>query len=148
MADFPPPSEPVDAPGSGGPQFTLSPWSKRALAYLIDMGIIFGIYIVGLIFDAAINGLILLFALGAIGFGFWQLAQQGQTGQTIGKRVIGIKLVREVDAQVVGVGLSIGRSFVHIIDAIPCYIGFLFPLWDPKRQTLADKVLQTVVIDV
>ena len=32
-------------------------------------------------------------------------------------------------------------------DSIICYIGWLFPLWDSKRQTLADKIMKTVVID-
>jgi uncharacterized RDD family membrane protein YckC len=32
------------------------------------------------------------------------------------------------------------------VDAFICYIGFLWPLWDTKRQTLADKIMQTVVI--
>lgn len=28
-----------------------------------------------------------------------------------------------------------------------CNIGYLFPLWDPKRQTIADKIMKTVVIN-
>ncbi len=27
-----------------------------------------------------------------------------------------------------------------------CYIGYLFPLWDQKRQTLADKIMHSVVV--
>ena len=37
--------------------------------------------------------------------------------------------------------------FVHILDAIPCYVGLLWPLWDNKRQTFADKILKMVVLD-
>ena len=33
-----------------------------------------------------------------------------------------------------------------VVDAIICYIGYLFPLWDPKRQTLADKIMTTVCL--
>ncbi len=150
MADFPPPTEPVGAPASSGPVFTLSPWSKRALARLIDGGIAVGIYLVAIILDAILGGTgIVQFVgiLGLLGFEIWQLVQQGQTGQTIGKNIIGIKLVKEADAQVLGPGLSVGRAFLHVVDWLPCYIGYLFPLWDPKRQTFADKILQTVVID-
>ena len=38
------------------------------------------------------------------------------------------------------------RQLAHIVDAIICYIGFLFPLWDDKRQTLADKIMTTVCV--
>jgi uncharacterized RDD family membrane protein YckC len=38
------------------------------------------------------------------------------------------------------------RDICHIVDAIICYVGFLFPLLDAKRQTLADKIVKTVVI--
>ena len=30
--------------------------------------------------------------------------------------------------------------------AIVCYIGYFFPLWDAKRQTLADKIMTTVCV--
>ena len=34
----------------------------------------------------------------------------------------------------------------RILDSLACYIGWLFPIWDAKRQTLADKIISTVVI--
>ena len=71
----------------------------------------------------------------------------GVTGQSIGKKQAGIRLLRESDGQVIGGGLGIGRYFLHILDALPCYIGFLWPLWDAKKQTFADKILHTVVVD-
>lgn len=83
-----------------------------------------------------------------LGFFFWQLVVQGNTGQTIGKKQMKIKLLREQDGQVVGSGLSIGRYFVHVLDSLPLYLGYLWPLWDDKRQTFADKILHTVVIKV
>jgi hypothetical protein len=33
-----------------------------------------------------------------------------------------------------------------LVDLITLGIGFLFPLWDPKRQTLADKIMSTVCL--
>ena len=44
--------------------------------------------------------------------------------------------------------MSVLRSLAHCVDAIICYIGFLLPLWDPKRQTLADKIMTTVCLPV
>ena len=40
------------------------------------------------------------------------------------------------------------RDIAHILDSIICGlpIGWLWPLWDAKRQTWADKVMKTVVV--
>jgi len=56
--------------------------------------------------------------------------------------------VREIDGQVVGAGTSVGRGFLHIIDGLPLYLGYLWPLWDAKKQTFADKIVQTVVVKI
>jgi hypothetical protein len=41
--------------------------------------------------------------------------------------------------------LSVGRYFVHIVDAIPCYLGYLWPLWDSENRTFTDMILNTRV---
>ena len=48
--------------------------------------------------------------------------------------------------QPIGGAQGIVRYFAHILDSITCLIGYLFPLWDEKRQTFADKVMKTVVL--
>lgn len=70
----------------------------------------------------------------------------GTTGYTIGRGVAGVKLVKESTGEPVGMLLAFVRDLAHIIDSIICYIGWLFPLWDTKRQTLADKIMSTVVL--
>ncbi len=153
MADFPPPSD-FGVPASGGPVYTLSSWGKRVLGGLVDASPFLIAYVIGLIFDSAL-GTAGLFTglgwLGALAFTIWNLVRQGNTGQTVGKKVVGIKLVRESDAQLAGVGPSLGRYGIHFVLSlfcgIPALISYLWPLWDPKRQTLADKALKTVVID-
>ncbi len=35
----------------------------------------------------------------------------------------------------------------HFLDSLACYVGWLWPLWDPKRQTFADKIMSTVVVE-
>ena len=46
----------------------------------------------------------------------------------------------------IGAGLAFARIFVHAVDQLPCYVGYLWPLWDPKKQTFTDKILTTVVV--
>jgi uncharacterized RDD family membrane protein YckC len=57
-----------------------------------------------------------------------------------------VKLVKESTGEPVGMLLAFVRDIAHIVDSIICYIGWLFPLWDTKRQTLADKIMSTVVL--
>ena len=74
--------------------------------------------------------------------------RQGTTGSSVGKSVMKVKVVSETTGQPIGFGMSVVRQVAHIVDAIICYIGFLFPLWDAKRQTLADKIMTTVVLPI
>lgn len=72
--------------------------------------------------------------------------RQGTTGSSIGKSVLNFKVVSEKTGQPIGFGMSIVRQLAHIIDSAICYIGYLFPLWDAKRQTIADKLINTVCV--
>ncbi|MFI9721466.1 RDD family protein [Streptomyces sp. NPDC052396] len=91
--------------------------------------------------------LICLAFLVSIGIGLWMLYRQGKTGQTLGKKVVGIAVVRERDGQPTGFGGSFVRSLAHAVDGF-FYLGYLWPLWDAKKQTFADKMCGTLVIRV
>jgi len=94
----------------------------------------------------AARGLGVLLYLVAIAWAVYNRYLEGSTGQSVGKKIAGTRLVRSQDGQVIGAGMGILRMFVHIVDSIPCYIGYLWPLWDAQRQTFADKILGTLVI--
>ncbi|WP_354640961.1 RDD family protein [Kitasatospora camelliae] len=85
-------------------------------------------------------------ALVAIVLGFWLLYQEGKTGQTPGKKMVNIRVVRESDGQPLGFGMAFVRKLCHILDSFACYLGWLWPIWDAKKQTFADKVMSTVVV--
>jgi uncharacterized RDD family membrane protein YckC len=67
-------------------------------------------------------------------------------GQSLGQKAVNIRMVREADGQMASFGLAFGREYAHIVDYAVCCVGFLWPLWDGKKQTLADKIVRTVVI--
>ena len=49
--------------------------------------------------------------------------------------------------QPVGFGWGVLRRLCHhTIDGAICYLGFLWPLWDDKRQTFGDKICNTYVV--
>ena len=59
-----------------------------------------------------------------------------------------IQVLSEATGQPIGFGMSIVRQLAHFVDGLLFYIGYLFPLWDAKRQTLADKIMSTVVLPI
>jgi uncharacterized RDD family membrane protein YckC len=149
-------------PGYGGDQpgffmgRALANWPQRVGAYLID-NLIAGIpaFLAALLFNpepgepmsgatAFVVFLLYLVSLGITVYNRWIM--QGRTGQSWGKQVLKLRLVRMSDGQPIGGGMAFVRDLAHFIDAIICYIGFLFPLWDARRQTLADKIMSTVVL--
>jgi uncharacterized RDD family membrane protein YckC len=73
---------------------------------------------------------------------------QGRTGYTYGKRKGGIRTVRIADGQPSGAGSCVVRYLLHGIINNACYLDYLWPLWDPRRQTLTDKILSTVVVQL
>lgn len=146
------------AGGTGfAPSGQYAPWLTRVLATLVDAALFIPVYLVafvvvlilGSISDAlgAIAALVLY--LGVFGlFLYIVVFSQGQTGQTPGKRLMGIKVVSSLDDHsIIGVGNTFVRYLCHLLDGI-CYIGYLMPLWDSERQTIADKIMKTHVIEV
>ena len=94
-------------------------------------------------------GLLLLgvFSLAALAFWIWNYGyRQGTTGSSVGKAVMKFEVVSEAGGQPIGFGLSLLRQLAHFLDSIICNLGYLFPLWDAKRQTFADKIMSTVCI--
>ncbi|WP_342781573.1 RDD family protein [Streptomyces piniterrae] len=73
------------------------------------------------------------------------LVKEGK-GASPGKKAMKIRLVREVNGQPLGFGMALLRRICHGLDSAACSIGYLWPAWDAKGQTFADKVMRTVVI--
>jgi uncharacterized RDD family membrane protein YckC len=136
---------------------TLANWPQRVGAYLIDYLIAaIPAFLAVILFSGTDPGEtpsagagVVAFLLYLVSLGIWiynRAIMMGRTGQSWGKQVLNLRLVRMADGQPMGGGMCFLRDLAHIIDAIPCYIGFLFPLWDARRQTFADKIVSTVVL--
>jgi len=105
------------------------------------------VFLFGAIFSGGLAGLLdIVLYLGMFAFFLWNSYQGGETGQTIGRKYAKITLIKEDTGQPIGGGLGVARYFVHILDSLPFYLGWLAPLVTPKKQTLADMVLGTVVV--
>jgi uncharacterized RDD family membrane protein YckC len=124
----------------------LAEWGPRALGYPIDAACIFVVLIPFFFLGAIASSFFdIIGYLAAIGIGIWFAVQIGETGQSPGMRVVGLKCVGMTTGSTIGAGMGIGRHFATIINSFICYVGWLFPLWDSQKQTLADKIVSTVV---
>ncbi|HEX7322796.1 MAG TPA: RDD family protein [Mycobacterium sp.] len=155
------------------PRQPYTPWISRVAAVLVDnvpVAVLFGIaYAIafgtgenvcttapsgyGGVCTSTFSGAgvlaVLVAWLASTAYMIWNYGyRQGTIGSSIGKSTLKFKVVSETTGQPIGFGLSIVRQLAHIIDAMICYIGYLFPLWDAKRQTLADKIMTTVCLPI
>ena len=120
-------------------------WGQRVGAYLIDY---VPIIVLELIAAVSRNPIIWFLVLIA-SLGWWiynRCIQAGRTGQSLGKKTLHLRLISEKTGEPIGAGMAFARDICHILDSLACYIGWLFPIWDAKRQTFADKIISTVVI--
>ena len=138
---------PVGYGGSYAAPGNYASWLQRVGAYLIDVIPVAILYIIGLVTrSTAALFVFIIIAIAVNGYNRWY--QAGKTGQSWGKRALGITLLSEETGQPIGAGMAFVRDICHFVDGIICYIGYLFPLWDAKRQTLADKIMRTVIVPV
>lgn len=92
---------------------------------------------------------ILLGVLGAIIVFVLYVRALGRTGQTWGRRIVGVKVVRRDTGQPLGLGRAIGRTlFAWAFSGQIFYLGYLWMLWDSQKQTWHDKVVSSVVVRV
>ena len=158
-----------------GPVATFGP---RALAYLVDAALVLiGLIpmIIGVVmmtagvaasttynsdtgsYEAAGMGAsgavgVLLMIVGVllmIAITIWnRIFRMGRTGQSIGKKVVGLKLINATTGQPIGPLWAFLREIVHGLANQIVYLSFLWMLWDPNRQTLGDLVAKSSVIVV
>ncbi|MCW2550440.1 MAG: hypothetical protein JWR78_221 [Mycobacterium sp.] len=95
---------------------------------------------------AGVVALLVSFAIGVV-YLLWNYGfRQGRTGSSLGKTVMKFEVVSERTGQPIGFGMSVVRQFAHALDSLVCNVGYLFPLWDAKRRTIADMVMKTVCL--
>jgi uncharacterized RDD family membrane protein YckC len=150
---FAPPPPPAGAPGSPIPAptvpgpggTTLVEWPQRAQSALIDWfgpGVV--AWVVYLITQSW-SGYLLL-SLVVLAWALYNAWLAGETGQSYGRKWAATRLVKETDGDTLGGPLGVVRHLLHVVDAVICFIGFLLPLVDAKKQTIADKLVGSVVV--
>jgi uncharacterized RDD family membrane protein YckC len=125
-------------------------WIQRVGAYIVDAipgAILGGIgSAIGTNDDGSLGVVYYICALLAFAFTVYNRWILGGQGASIGKKALGLRLQRDDTGAPLGAGMAFLRDICHFVDAIICYVGFLFPLWDAKKQTIADKIVKSIVV--
>ncbi len=119
----------------------MADWGTRAVGFLVDYAPILVLYL--LTFRSFTLGTI----VGLAGIAYWLYLGHldGVTGQTPGKAIQGTRVVNE-QGELIGSGSGMARKVAHIVDSLVCGLGWLLPIVDSKRQTIADKIMSTYVV--
>ena len=118
---------------------------RRFGAYFIDNLILVVVYwlLVALI-DSTLAYVIYLVA----DFTYFTVLEGGPTGQTLGKRALGIRVIDFRAGGPIGYGRGFVRQIGKLLSGIVLVIGYLWMLWDKEKQTWHDKIATTVVVPV
>jgi uncharacterized RDD family membrane protein YckC len=154
-----------------------APWGVRLGGYLIDFVILIPVFIILALvfrhthvltvhFNTKTNGvttrrsfsLLSLLVTGVVYLAYATILCGGPRGQTVGMMAVGIRVVRDGTFEIIGYGRAFLRALVEqifrllavatVLLGVVWLLDMLFPLWDKKRQTLHDKIVQTVVLRV
>jgi len=142
------------------PSVALAPIARRLAARIID-GVIVALPIVVALFsttdvnDTTTLSIPLWFALAALVLGaLYEITLTATMGQTVGKRLLGIKVVHLSDGDVPGWGSATIRYLLPTaVGALPivqflALVVYLRALWDPMRQGFHDRAAGTIVVRV
>jgi uncharacterized RDD family membrane protein YckC len=129
---------------------------RRVLATIVDaivLGVLFAV--MSMLFgSSSASGTSVSFSMGTFPtLGFFVVAMayyilmEGYLGQTVGKMLLGIKVVREGSGEVPGIGAAAIRSVLRIVDGLLAYlVAFVTVLISGKNQRLGDMAAHTLVV--
>lgn len=128
-----------------GPSGPRAGFGRRFAAAFLD-GILLSIvfFVLSRIF---LDDLALYYASSQIvGLVYYSVLEGGASGQTLGKRALGIRVADFRTGGPIGIGRGALRYVARILSAIPLLLGYLWMLWDREKQTWHDKLTSAVVV--
>jgi uncharacterized RDD family membrane protein YckC len=84
----------------------------------------------------------------AVGIAYTAFFLGSPSGQTVGMRVMSIRAIDAETGGRVDYGRCVTRYVIGIVSGLAFALGFLWALWDPRRQTWHDKAAGTIVVPV
>ncbi len=134
---------------------TLATIKKRGMAFFIDEMLLSLLLILALgnsFFEAkTVEEMILLTNTFVLEYMAIKIIYQAffimQYGATLGKIAMKIRVIEIKTLQTPNVVVALNRAFVRVVSEMLFYLGFLWGVLDPSRQTWHDKSAKTLVIN-
>lgn len=134
---------------------TLAPIKKRGMAFFIDEMLLSLLLIIALgdsFFDAkTVEEMIILTNTFVLEYMAVKVVYQAffvmQYGATLGKIVMKIRVIEIGTMQKPNVVVALNRAVVRVISEMMFYLGFVWGVMDPTRQTWHDKSAKTLVVN-
>jgi uncharacterized RDD family membrane protein YckC len=67
-------------------------------------------------------------------------------GQSIGNKILGIRVLDEATGRSLPYSRAFVRALMSSLSALPCFLGFFWMLWEPRRRTWHDIVAGSTVV--
>jgi uncharacterized RDD family membrane protein YckC len=155
-----PPAEPHPAYGAGGPPSeALAGFWRRLIAAFLDwlligivaaaIGELFGVEApsppsadggVNVQFQPAPGPFILVELV------YFTYFHATSAGQSIGNRILGIRVLDADTGRSLPYARAFVRALMSTLSALPCFLGFFWMLWEPRKRTWHDIVADSLVV--
>lgn len=143
-------------------RFQTAGMGSRAAAMMIDSVILFLVNLtVFIVFGLAVFGkdseffletenmamAIVILIVFVLNFGYFLLQEAFWSGQTIGKRLMGLRVMRDNGQPITFLGAAI-RNIFRIVDGLPMgyFLGAVISFFHPQDKRLGDLVAGTIVV--
>jgi uncharacterized RDD family membrane protein YckC len=128
-----------------------APWWKRLVALMVDNVLLYIVTVLVSVRAGSSGAVTTLRFVAELALTFCYFGYlNGVPGQTVGKRVLGIRCVDADTGEAIGFRRGLARQAVVAVLSLaflfPAFLDGLWPLWDQKRQAWHDKVVRSVVI--
>ena len=67
-------------------------------------------------------------------------------GQSIGNRILGIRALDADTGRPLPYARAFARALMSNLSALPCFLGFFWMLWEPRKRTWHDIVANSLVV--
>ena len=138
----------------------LASWGRRLAALIVD-ALVLGVVVAATLLSSGVTAeelrerleageTMLVVLLFLVPEAIYQTALIGSRSQTFGKMALGIKVVDADSRAPIGYARAFTRwlstAALRALFTIPTIVDHLWPLRDPRNQTLHDKLARSVVV--
>ena len=75
-----------------------------------------------------------------------ELHERNFAPHTIGNKILGIRVLDGHSGRSLPYARAFARALMSNLSALPCFLGFFWMLWEPRKRTWHDMVATSLVV--